>query len=49
MQSRFHLPLNDRRAFANARSVAMKRSSIGTIRFTGSAAGWPVSRASASA
>lgn len=38
-----------RRALAKPRSVAMKRSSIGTMSFTGSAAGCPVSRASTAA
>src|SRR5690606_3672523 len=39
----------DRRALAKPRSVAMNRSSIGTISLTGSVEGWPVSRASTSA
>jgi hypothetical protein len=36
-----------RRAFANARSIAMNRASIGATNFKGSAIGCPVSRASA--
>jgi hypothetical protein len=36
-----------RRAFANARSVAMNRTSIGATNFKGSAIGCPVSCASA--
>ena len=39
----------ERRAFAKPRSVAINRSSIGTMSLTGSSTAWPLSRASTSA